>query len=69
MEFKHIPVLFSETIESLNIKPDGTYADCTAGGGGHSAAIAERLGENGRLIAIDRDPDAVENLKRKFADK
>ena len=69
MEFKHIPVLFSETIESLNIKPDGTYADCTAGGGGHSAAIAERLGENGRLIAIDRDPDAVENLKQKFADK
>lgn len=69
MEFKHIPVLFNETIESLNIKPDGTYADCTAGGGGHSAAIAERLGENGRLIAIDRDPDAVENLKRKFADK
>lgn len=68
MEFKHIPVLFNETIESLHIKSDGIYADCTAGGGGHSAAIAERLGENGRLVAIDRDPDAVKNLKVKFAD-
>ena len=69
MEFKHVPVLFAETVESLQIKPDGIYADCTAGGGGHSAAIAERLGENGRLIAIDRDPDAAENLRRKFAEK
>lgn len=68
MEFKHIPVLFNETIESLNIIPDGVYVDCTAGGGGHSSAIAARLGENGRLIAVDRDPDAVSNLKRKFAD-
>ena len=69
MEFKHVPVLFAETVESLQIKPDGIYADCTAGGGGHSAAIAERLSENGRLIAIDRDPDAAENLRRKFAEK
>ncbi len=66
MAFNHIPVLFTETIESLNIKPAGIYADCTAGGGGHSSAIAERLGDGGRLIAIDRDPDAVENLIRKF---
>ncbi len=66
MAFNHIPVLFTETIESLNIRSDATYADCTAGGGGHSSAIAERLGDGGRLIAIDRDPDAVENLIRKF---
>ncbi len=68
MEFKHVPVLFDETIESLNIDPDGIYADCTAGGGGHSKAIADKLSEKGRLIAFDRDPDAIENLKVKFAD-
>lgn len=66
MEFKHIPVLFTETIDSLQIKPDGIYVDCTAGGGGHSAAILERL-SNGRLIAIDRDPQAIEVLTGRFA--
>ena len=66
MEFKHIPVLFTETIDSLQIKPDGIYVDCTAGGGGHSAAILERL-SNGRLIAIDRDPQAIEVLTERFA--
>lgn len=65
MEFSHIPVLFNETIESLNIKPDGVYVDCTAGGGGHSKAIAEKL-TTGKLIAIDRDPDAVEILKERL---
>lgn len=68
MEFNHIPVLFEETIDSLNINPDGIYADCTAGGGGHSKAIADKLSAKGRLIAFDRDPDAIENLKVKFAD-
>ncbi len=68
MEFKHIPVLFEETIDSLNINPDGIYADCTAGGGGHSKAIADKLSVKGRLVAFDRDPDAIENLKVKFAD-
>lgn len=68
MEFKHTPVLFNETIASLNIIPNGTYADCTAGGGGHSAAIAAKLGSGGRLIAIDRDPDAIKNLNEKFVD-
>lgn len=58
MEFKHISVLLEETIESLSIKPDGIYVDGTAGGAGHSKEIAKRL-ESGRLIAIDRDPDAV----------
>ena len=57
-EFHHIPVLFNETIDSLNIVPGGVYVDCTAGGGGHSSAILERLGE-GRLIAVDRDPEAI----------
>lgn len=59
MEFTHVPVLLEECIEGLDIKPDGVYVDGTAGGAGHSSAIAARLGENGRLIALDRDPDAV----------
>ncbi len=58
MEFKHISVLLNETIESLNIKPDGIYIDGTAGGAGHSREIAKRL-TTGRLIALDRDPEAV----------
>lgn len=57
-EFKHKSVLLEESIEALNIKPDGIYVDGTAGGGGHSFEIAKRL-ETGRLIAIDRDPDAI----------
>lgn len=65
MEFSHIPVLFEETINSLNIKPDGIYVDCTAGGGGHSGAIAERL-TTGKLIAIDRDPDAIKILNERL---
>ena len=58
MGFSHIPVLFQETIASLQVKPDGIYVDGTAGGGGHSEAICQRL-ETGRLLAIDQDPDAV----------
>lgn len=64
-EFHHIPVLFNETIDSLNIVPGGVYVDCTAGGGGHSSAILERLGE-GRLIAVDRDPEAIATLGARF---
>ena len=59
MEFKHRPVLFDECMESLNIKPGGIYVDGTLGGGGHSAGICERLSENGVLIGIDRDKDAL----------
>lgn len=59
MEFIHKSVLLSETIEALDIKPDGIYVDGTAGGGGHSFEIASRLNNNGRLIAIDQDPDAI----------
>lgn len=66
-EFKHIPVLFNETVDALNIKPDGIYVDCTAGGGGHCAAVAEKL-TTGRIIAIDQDPEAIENLKNRFKD-
>lgn len=64
-EFHHIPVLFNETIDSLNIVPGGVYVDCTAGGGGHSSAILERLGE-GSLIAVDRDPEAIATLGARF---
>ena len=64
-EFNHIPVLFNETIESLNIRPDGIYVDGTAGGGSHSKAIAQKL-ETGRLICIDQDPDAIEVLKERL---
>lgn len=58
MEFKHYSVLLSETIEELNIKPDGIYVDGTAGGAGHSTEIAKRL-KGGMLYALDQDPDAV----------
>ena len=58
MEFKHISVLLNETVEALDIKPDGVYVDGTAGGAGHSSEIAKKLND-GLLIALDRDPDAV----------
>lgn len=58
MEFKHVSVLLNETIEGLNIKEDGIYADGTMGGAGHSSEIAKRLSEKGRLIGIDQDLDA-----------
>lgn len=58
----HIPVLLNETIEALHIDPDGTYVDCTFGGGGHSRAILDKLGPGGRLFAFDQDPDARQNL-------
>lgn len=60
MEFKHTSVLLDETIENLNIKEDGIYVDGTLGGGGHASALCERLSENGTLIGIDRDKDALE---------
>lgn len=59
MEFKHRSVLLDETIENLNIKPDGIYVDGTLGGAGHSSHIVERLTEGGRLIGIDQDADAI----------
>lgn len=56
----HQPVLLSEVLSFLAIKPDGCYVDCTVGGGGHAAEMAARLGPDGRLIGIDRDSDALE---------
>ncbi len=58
----HVPVLLSETIEGLNIKPDGTYVDCTFGGGGHSLAILQQLNADGKLIVFDQDDDARKNV-------
>lgn len=68
MEFKHYSVLLNETIELLNVRPDGVYVDLTTGGGGHSLAIAERLGKGGRLICFDRDADALEAAKARLKD-
>lgn len=60
MEFRHTSVLLEETIDNLQVKPDGIYVDGTLGGGGHSYRIAEALGDQGRLIGIDQDEDAIE---------
>ncbi len=60
MEY-HNPVLLKETVDGLNIKPDGVYVDVTFGGGGHSREIMSRLGKNGKLIAFDQDEDALRN--------
>ena len=64
--FNHKPVLFEETIESLNINPAGIYIDGTAGGGGHSSAILERL-TTGTLLSIDQDPDAIATVTKRLA--
>ncbi|WP_018614972.1 16S rRNA (cytosine(1402)-N(4))-methyltransferase RsmH [Segetibacter koreensis] len=58
----HVPVLFQETIEALQVKPDGVYVDCTFGGGGHSRGILDKLGPQGKLIAFDQDADAARNI-------
>lgn len=65
MAFQHIPVLFHETIDSLQIRPDGVYIDGTAGGGGHSQAILDRL-QTGLLLSIDQDPDAIAVVTKRF---
>ncbi|MCR4600272.1 MAG: 16S rRNA (cytosine(1402)-N(4))-methyltransferase RsmH [Clostridia bacterium] len=58
MEFSHVPVLYDECMENLNIKPDGVYVDGTLGGGGHASGVCSRLGPEGLFIGIDRDADA-----------
>lgn len=65
MEFNHVSVLFDETIESLNIKENGLYVDCTCGGAGHSKAVLEKIPQ-GHLIAIDRDPDAIKVISERI---
>lgn len=62
--FKHISVLLNESIDGLAIKPDGTYIDGTFGRGGHSRTILSKLGENGRLFSIDRDPTAIAEAQK-----
>lgn len=68
IEFNHKSVLFSESIEALNIKKGGVYIDGTAGGAGHSAQIARSLEGTGLLISIDRDPDAITVIKQRLKD-
>ena len=68
MEFYHVPVLLHETLEGLNLNPDGIYVDCTVGGAGHSCEIAKRLSKNGRLIGLDRDPDAIKVATQRLSD-
>ena len=58
----HVPVLLSETVDGLNVRPDGTYVDATFGGGGHSREILRRLGAKGRLYGFDQDADARNNV-------
>jgi len=64
----HVPVLLDAILELLDPAPDSVVVDCTTGGGGHARALAERMGPGGRLIAIDRDPDAVVRLEQRLAD-
>ena len=66
MEFRHTPVLLDQCIENLNIRPDGIYVDGTLGGGGHSFHICEHLSEQGMLIGIDRDRDALEAAEKRL---
>ncbi len=68
MEFYHRPVLLEECLEGLALRPQGVYLDGTLGGGGHSAAILERLGPQGRLYGIDRDPQALQAATARIQD-
>ena len=66
MEYSHVPVLYEEVLEGLDVKPSGIYVDGTLGGGGHSAGICSLLSEEGTLIGIDRDSDAIEAAKARL---
>lgn len=66
MNFNHVSVLLDECIEGLNIRPDGIYVDCTAGGGGHSAEILKRLSDKGMLVCIDKDEEALNVCKTRL---
>lgn len=68
MKFEHTPVLFNEAMEALAIKADGIYVDGTAGGGGHSSGIASKLSENGLLIAVDRDREALKAAEKRLSE-
>lgn len=66
MEFSHVPIMLSEVLEGLAIKPDGIYVDGTLGGAGHSSEIVRRLGDKGKLIGIDQDRDAIEAASKRL---
>jgi len=66
--FDHTTVLLRETVDGLNIKPDGVYVDCTLGGAGHSEYLVKQLSSNGRLICFDQDLTAIEHAKSRLAD-
>ncbi|MGB5766476.1 MAG: 16S rRNA (cytosine(1402)-N(4))-methyltransferase, partial [Arenicellales bacterium] len=66
-EQPHRPVLLEEVVEAMNIREDGYYLDATAGRGGHVAAILGQLGTSGRILAIDRDPQAVAAVTERFS--
>ena len=68
MDFHHVSVLLNETLEGLAIKPNGTYVDCTLGGGGHSHAIGERLSSEGMIIGLDQDVAALEAASQRLSD-
>ena len=69
MEYRHIPVMLNEAIENLNPRPGGNFIDCTLGGGGYSAALLDKVGLSGKVIAIDADELAIANAKNKFKNK
>ena len=66
MAFDHVSVLLRETVDGLNVRPDGTYVDATLGGGGHAYEVCSRLGGKGRFIGIDQDADAIEAAGRRL---
>ena len=67
LEFVHKSVLLNETVDSLNVKPDGIYIDGTLGGGGHAYHVCRKLGEHGRFIGIDQDEDALTVAKERLS--
>ena len=67
MKFEHVPVLYEEVMQTLNIRPDGIYVDGTVGGGGHSSGICGKLSSSGTLIAVDRDTAALEAASERLA--
>ncbi|GAB3729537.1 16S rRNA (cytosine(1402)-N(4))-methyltransferase RsmH [Luteimonas pelagia] len=62
----HLPVLFAQTLEGLRVRPDGTYLDGTFGRGGHARGVLQRLGPGGRLLLMDKDPEAIAEARREF---
>ncbi|MFC2369444.1 MAG: 16S rRNA (cytosine(1402)-N(4))-methyltransferase, partial [Selenomonas noxia] len=68
MDFHHVSVLPEETLNALNITPNGIYVDCTLGGAGHAGRIAARLSPEGRLIGIDQDEAAIAAAQERLAD-